>query len=302
MRVLAIVNLKSGQAASGVYDYLRALGAEEGEIVLRFVGSKRTIASMVEDARDFDRVVAVGGDGTVSGVCYALRDTGVPIVVYPAGTANLTAINLRVPTDPVGLADMTVHGSIRHFDMGEITLPPTHQGAERRPRGFVVAAGAGFDAKIMESAKDLKPTLGVAGYLMATLQNLAPEVAKFRLTLDGEEVITDGIAVLVVNFARLQFDIPITHKSEPDDGLFEVVVLRTRNAVELLPAVWARVLDRTTGIQTDKSLGVDIHQAKEVEIHTEPILPIQYDGEVLGESKLMHARMLPGATSFVTPE
>ena len=55
---------------------------------------------MLEDAKDFDRVVAVGGDGTVSGVCYELRGSGVPMLPYPAGTTNLLALNLRLPSEP----------------------------------------------------------------------------------------------------------------------------------------------------------------------------------------------------------
>ena len=51
MRILAIINLRSGQGDAGVYDYLRKLGSHESEVVIRFHGSKLTIASRVEDAR-----------------------------------------------------------------------------------------------------------------------------------------------------------------------------------------------------------------------------------------------------------
>ena len=310
MRILAIINLKSGQGDAGVYDYLRKLGSHEAEVVIRFLGSKRTIASMVEDAREFDRVVAVGGDGTVSGVCYALRNTGVPIVVYPAGTANLVALNIGVPTEPTALAEMTLHGAIRAFDMGEICTPDSESGDESTDtcplgtaRGFVVGAGAGFDAKIMEGADRLKHTIGFGGYIVAVFQNLAPTVSKFHLTLDGEEHETEGIAVLVVNFAKLQWDLSITHKSDPSDGVFEVVVARTRNAVELLPAVWSAILDRTSkGAYPNRSAGLEIHEAKEIIIRAKPPLSLQYDGEVLNNTTPVQMTMLPGAVTFVTPE
>jgi len=310
MRILAIINLKSGQGDAGVYDYLRKLGSHETEVVIRFLGSKRTIASMVEDAREFDRVVAVGGDGTVSGVCYALRNTGVPIVVYPAGTANLVALNIGVPTEPTALAEMTLHGAVRAFDMGEICTPDDEYDDEYdgtcplgKARGFMVGAGAGFDAKIMESAAELKHTFGFGGYIVAVFQNLAPTVSKFHLTLDGKEHETEGIAVLVVNLAKLQWDLSITHKSDPSDGVFEVVVARTRNAVELLPAVWSAILDRTTkGAYPSRSAGLEIHEAKEIIIRAEPPLSLQYDGEVLDNTTPVQMTVLPGAVTFVTPE
>jgi len=306
MRILSLVNLRSGQADEGIYDYLRILGRSDAEIVLRFVGGKHSLTSQLEDAKEFDRVVAVGGDGTVSGVCHALRDTGVPVVVYPAGTANLTALNLGVPSDVVALADMTLHGSIRSFDMGELDLSPEGNevpGPSRtsRPRGFIVAAGAGFDANIMDGARDLKPVLGAAGYLVSALQHLTPQVARFRLVLDGRAVETEGIAVLIVNFAKLQFDLSITHRSDAADGLLEVVVLRTRNAVELIPAVWAMLIDRAVGSHPDRSAGLDIHQAREIFVDAEPALPLQFDGEVLDATTPFAARVLPGAATFVVP-
>ncbi len=309
MRILAIVNLRSGQGDAGVYDYLRMLGRKEAEIVIRFLGSKRTVASMVEDAREFDRVVAVGGDGTVSSICYELRNTGVPVVPYPAGTANLIALNLGVPSDPLHLAEMTLSGAVRTFDMGEICPPPMEDVHQEgvcllgKAKGFVVGAGAGFDAKIMEAAKDLKPTIGFAGYIVAVFQNLAPTVSKFHLTLDDREHDTEGIAALVVNFAKLQLDLSITHQSDPADGKFEVVVARTRNAVQLLPAVWSAILDKTTrGSYPGRSSGLEIYEATEVIIEADPPLSLQYDGEILENTTPVRISVLPGAATFMTPE
>ncbi|MDZ4064702.1 MAG: diacylglycerol kinase family protein [Coriobacteriia bacterium] len=310
MRVLMIINLKSGQGDAGIYDFARELGKHGTEIVVRFLGPKQTLASMLADAKEFDRVVAAGGDGTVSGIAYKLRGSGVPIVAYPAGTANLTALNLRIPLDPIDLAAITLRGAIRSFDLGEISCPsqadgcvPTHAStpSDRPAQGFAVAAGIGFDAKIMEGAHELKSSIGAAAYLVAALQNLTPVVAKFHLQLDDHVVDTEGIAVLVVNFAKLQFDISITHDSDPSDGVFEVVVLRTRNAIELLPAVWAAVLDRTTGIQFG-SPGLEIYSARDIIVSSDPPLPLQHDGETAAPASPLHFRVLHRAATFVVPE
>ena len=310
MRVLAIVNLRSGQADFGIYDYLRAIGRTEAEVVIRFLGSKRTLASLLEDAKEFDRVIAVGGDGTVSGVCYALRNTGVPILPYPAGTANLLALNLRLPSDPIALADLTFGGPICSLDMGELSCPTSENGCEprgvdspvARKQGFMIMAGAGFDASIMESAKELKANIGAASYLVGALQNLAPTRSKFTLTLDGEEIETKGIAVLVGNLTRIQFDISMTSKSNPQDGLFEIVVLRTRNAAELLPALGALVISRSVGIEPSKVPGLDVYQAKTISVQADPALPMQFDGEVIEGLTPLEVRVLPKAATLVVSE
>lgn len=311
MRILGVINPRSGQSQVGLTDYLVALGRHESEIVLRFVGRHSTMASLVADAKEFDRVVAVGGDGTAAGICYALRDTGIPVVIYPGGTANLVALNLKMPADPIRLAEVTLRGSIVSLDMGEIACAGFDRSCasedvevptERIPRGFLVAAGAGFDARIMEVAQELKPTIGASAYLIGALQNLTPTVARFNLTVDGERHQTDGIAVLVVNLARIQFDLAISHESDPSDGVLEVVVLRTRNAVELLPAVWNAILERTVGSRLGSAPGMDILTARDVLIESDPPLPLQYDGEVLPVSTSMRVHVLPRAATVVVPE
>lgn len=301
MRVLAIVNLNAGQADAGLYQFLRAIGRTGAEITLRFVSGGTTLRDLTRDAEDYDRVVAVGGDGTVSGVCYELRGRGVPIVAYPAGTANLLALNLGMPIDPAELARLTLVGPTIDADLGEIEIGDP--GDPRRTlSGFTIAAGAGFDAKIMEGAQELKPSIGVAAYLVGVMQNLAPTVARFTLTIDGETIETEGMAVLLVNFARLPFDLSITHRSDPGDGVFEVVVVRSKNVAELIPAVWAAIIDRTTGSHPGRSGSLEIHSGSEIVIEADPPLPMQSDGEVLQTTTPFCVRVLPGAARLVVPE
>lgn len=301
MRILTIVNLNAGQADSGLYQFLKSVGRTGAEITLRFVSGGTTMRELVRDAEEYDRVIAAGGDGTVSGVCYAMRDRNVPIVTYPAGTANLLALNLGMPIDPAELARIALAGPVIEADLGEIEVgepgDPT-----RLISGFVMTAGAGFDAKIMEGAQDYKPTIGAAAYLVGVMQNLAPTVSRFTLKIDGETIETEGMAVLLVNFARLMFDLSITHHSDPSDGVFEIVVVRSKNVAQLVPAVWAAIIDRTTGSRSDRSRSLEIHSGSEVEVLADPPLSMQYDGEPLMATTPFKARVLPGAARLVVPE
>jgi diacylglycerol kinase family enzyme len=296
-----VINPASGQSDTGLYDFAKALGSVGAEVTMRFLTGGNTARDLVRDASGFDRIVAAGGDGTVSAVCYELRDIDVPILVYPAGTANLVALNLNMPIDPAELARVTMSSRTELFDLGEYEIGDPGDPA-RRIGGFAVAAGAGFDAKIMEGAAELKPSIGVAAYLLAALQNLAPTVSRFKLDLDSERIETEGIAVLVVNFARLQLDLTVTHSSDPGDGVFEVVVLRTRNVVELLPAVWAAIIDRATGSHPSRSAGLEIHSAREIRVQAEPVLPFQFDGEATALTTPFAARVLPGAAQLLVPK
>lgn len=299
MRVLVIVNTRAGGGDAGLYGFMRALGSEGAEVVVRFADADHPLEGLASDASQFDRIVAAGGDGTLSCVCYESRNSGVPVLAYPAGTANLLAMNLGLPLDTRGLADITLNGTPAAFDLGELERPRLDSGTAERT-GFVVMAGAGFDADIMRTAQPMKSTLGTAAYLLAAVSNLAPTVSEFELVLDGEHVHTDGIAVLLVNFGRIQFDLAVTPGWDPRDGLMDVVVLRTKHVAGLIPVVFAAMLDRM-GNYPDRSPSVDIYSAAEVELSAYPPLRIQTDGDTLSALSPFAARILPQATTLLVP-
>ncbi|MDP2401849.1 MAG: diacylglycerol kinase, partial [Actinomycetota bacterium] len=95
---------------------------------------------------------------------------------------------------------------------------------------------------------------------------------------------------------------PLIHESDPSDGRFEIVVLRTRNAIELLPAVWAAIVDRMTGQHAGRSAGVETHVASSVRVQMEPPLPMQFDGEILPASASFEIEVLPRAARLLVPD
>lgn len=298
-RILVIVNSQAGSVGPGLFDFIRAVGLTGAEVVVRFASEDLRLEDLTADAAEFDRIVAVGGDGTFSSVAYATRDLHVPILAYPAGTANLLSLNLGLPSDAASLAKLALEGTPVRFDLGELILPNPAGGENRL--GFAMIAGAGFDAAIMQAAQPLKSTLGAASYLLAAVSNLAPTVSDFELVLDGEHIHTNGIAVLLVNFGRIQFDLSLTRGGNPRDGKLEVVVLRTKSLAGLIPVVFAAMLERIIeGTERDPS--VDVYLASEVEVSAYPPMAMQSDGDLLPTLTPCAARVLPAASSLIVGE
>lgn len=292
MKLLIINNLASGYREGSIYDFIRSFALDGDEVCIRSTNGSTQIGPLLEDASDFDAVVASGGDGTVAKVAYHLRDTGIPVLPFPAGTANLLSLNLLSPNEPHALAKMVREGRALDFDLGEISTA-------ERDFGFAIMAGAGYDALIMKEAATHKLFWGPMAYLSAAITHVEPQYSHFRIELDGHSAIeTDGIGILVTNFSKIQFDIPITHDNEPRDGLLGIVVLKTKNAIGLLPAVFSAILDRD-GEFPDRSNAIEIHHARCARVEADPPLEIQYDGEPTGITTPFTARILPAACRMI---
>lgn len=291
MKLLIVNNTSSGYGDGAIYDYVRMVASDGDEHCIRYTDGTTEIATLLHDAGDFDAVVAAGGDGTIAAVSYALANTGIPILPFPAGTGNLLTINLFSPIEPHALANMTRELSTLDFDLGEIEI------ADER-HGFGIMAGAGYDATIMHDAQAAKKTLGPIAYFQAAISNVAPQVSNIHLVIDGETIETEGLGILLVNFPRIQFDIPITHGTDARDGSFDVAILKAANAFGLIPALVAGIMDRD-GSTSGRTDSLEIHRGRFVEAYADPPLQIQYDGEVPGLTTPFKARVLDKAARFI---
>ncbi len=294
MKLLVINNLISGYREGAIYDFIRSFAKDSDEVCLRSTDGTTDVSELLHDANTFDAVVASGGDGTVATVSYLLANTNIPILPFPAGTANLLALNLVSPNEPHALAKMLRTGKTLDFDLGEIEV-----GDKRF--GFGIMAGAGYDATIMHGAEGAKRLLGPMAYFSAALSNPLPQKAKFSLELDGKTIESEGVGILIVNFSKIQFDISVTHENQPRDGLLDVVVLHTQNAFGLIPAFLAGWLDRG-GDFPERTDSLEIHHARSIGVVADPPLEVQYDGEATRILTPFSARIMPHAARFVVCE
>ena len=99
-------------------------------------------------ARDFDTVIACGGDGTANEVLNGimLASANVALGVVPLGSGNLLASDLGLPSDPVEAAKKLLTYQPREFRPGLVCSQGVN-GPEKRY--FLVAAGVGADAELM---------------------------------------------------------------------------------------------------------------------------------------------------------
>ncbi|EHM01010.1 putative lipid kinase [Acetobacteraceae bacterium AT-5844] len=70
--------------------------------------------------KDYDGILAGGGDGTINAVAGVLAHTGLPLGVLPLGTLNHFAKDLGLPLDLDGAVGVIAAGHTRRVDVGEV--------------------------------------------------------------------------------------------------------------------------------------------------------------------------------------
>ena len=289
VKLLVLNNLASGYGEGAIYDFVRSFATDGDEACIRCTDGTTDLKDLLIDADAFDAVVASGGDGTVTAASHCLAGSGIPI---------LLTLNLASPNEPHALAKLLRAGITLDFDLAEIEF--TGEDGKPETHGFGIMAGAGYDAAIMAGAQPSKRLLGPMAYFSAAISNPLPPVSKITLELDGETVQSEGLGVLLVNFSKIQFDISVTNKNNPRDGLLDVVVLKAANAFGLIPALLARAIDHDNF--KDSPDTIETFQARNVVIQADPPMEIQFDGEVTGVTTPLSARILPKAARFLVSE
>jgi diacylglycerol kinase family enzyme len=234
----------------------------------------------------------VGGDGTVGEVLTGVAGTATPVAIVPRGTGNQVAHNLRIPRRVDAAVEVAVHGTAAAMDVGCLG----------DGRYFALAAGAGWDAEIISRAtRERKDRWGFGAYVFAGISvGMVPPTARFRIVADGREMELDASLVLVANVGSFVAPyVPLAMRVAPSvsfrDGLLDVCIFAPGTPTGVAALLWRLGLGRYTGDPRMIFL-----QAREVSVESDPPMPTQVDGEVLGTTPL-RARSVPGGVHVLVP-
>ena len=230
-------------------------------------------------------VVAVGGDGTIRAVCEELAGTGIPVGIVPAGTGNLLARNLAIPLYLRAAVDVAINGQDRAIDMVAVS------GDNMDDATFLVMAGMGFDAAIMEGVnEDIKAKVGWLAYVWSALKSLMFPAIRVEISMDGGPFVEARARTIVVgNVGHLQAGMPLLPDAAIDDGTLDVVLLYPRMFLSWLPLA-VRVLSRNP--RTDEL--VTRMTGASVTIRTSVDAPRQLDGDLIAPGRELHCACIHG--------
>ncbi|MDO4898640.1 MAG: diacylglycerol kinase family protein [Rothia sp. (in: high G+C Gram-positive bacteria)] len=238
-------------------------------------------------------VIAVGGDGTVRAVADGLAGTDTRLGIVPLGTGNLLARNLGFNiTDLQACINVALHGVSQAVDM--IHLELTDEIGNKTPINYVVMGGAGFDAQIMtDTREDLKAKIGWLAYVEASLRHMFTRRRPALISVDGGPAFERKVrAVLIANCGKIQGGVNLASVAEASDGQLEVIVLTPRNLLS-----WARMSAQFIFRRHNTLFPVVEHfVGSEVQVEfPRTALPVEVDGDVVGDAQSLQARVMPGA-------
>jgi len=238
-------------------------------------------------AKGADVLFVWGGDGSVQRCIDAVAGTDTAVAILPAGTANLLAANLEVPTDLEEAVRIGLHGERRRLDTGSVN-------GER----FMVMAGAGFDARMIADAdRGAKDKLGRAAYVATALKNLRARRARATIKVDGQRFFAGKVScVLSANVGQILGGVEAFPQARPDDGRLELGVVTARNPVQ-----WARAFGRLAVGHPDRSPFVTVTTGKKFTVTFDRKVRYELDGGARPATRKLRIRVRPASVTICVP-
>jgi YegS/Rv2252/BmrU family lipid kinase len=223
--------------------------------------------------------VAVGGDGTVNEVANGLVGAErAELALITRGTGGDFARTFAIPSKLEDAVRIALAGKTRTIDLGRArydtwTGPP-------RESYFANIASAGMSGAVAKRTNEATraPLGGKVAYLWSTVAVFGGwRNTQIHVTVDAETRSGPMFDVIVANCRYLAGGMKITPEAEPDDGLFDVLLIGDISKLDL--ALTMPKIYRGTHLPHPKA---ELLRGASVVVEAAQPLPVELDGEQPG--------------------
>jgi len=231
-----------------------------------------------------EKVVAVGGDGTINIVAKQLLNSTIPLGILRGGSANGMATELKIPTDPSVALETILKGKTRKCDVIKINEKDIS----------LHLSDLGLNARLVKYY-DKSSIRGMWSYARLLIKILV-EGRLMTAFIKTDEINMKVTAYMIVlaNASKYGTGAVINPEGLVHDGEFELVIVRKISMI-----AFAKMFISNKPFDPEK---VEIFQAKTAEISVRRPVHFQVDGEYKGKVENVSASIIPSALDFIIPE
>lgn len=235
------------------------------------------------DTSPVDRVITVGGDGTISMVGKLLMNRNIPVGIIPAGSANGLAVNFGIPELVEHQLEIALSDSIMDIDVlflnGHFSLH---------------IADLGLNAELIRNY-DRASRRGKLGYFLQSIPTLIQSNFPFEFKIEsmGEVFQATGALLAIANASKFGTGATINPVGKMNDGIVEILIFKNLNLIEI-----AKTAQENPDLSPDF---VKIITTNKATITTEKEISFQIDGEYMGEVKKVEVELIPRCLKIAVP-
>ena len=285
--ILFILNPKSGGSKKTnwekiIRDYFKSLSYQIDIYILTGKDDAMQVHDQIKN-RDPKKIVAVGGDGTVSLVAQQLLQSSIPMGILRAGSANAMATDLKIPENNSAALNTILKGRIQKCDAIKINENELS----------IHLSDLGLNARIVKYFHQ-SAIHGMWGYARFFIKILL-HAKKFHshISADGGNINIKAFMIVIANAKKYGTGAIINPKGLIDDGKFELVVVRKISIFEMIKMF-------LKGRQFNPE-NVEIFQTSKAVISTNRDIDFQIDGEYDGEINKVTAEIIPSTLNIIVP-
>lgn len=297
-KVFVVLNPVAGLTkADTARDVITTFCQEQGwECNLHETKKDEDLRQLVRDQikEGSDLVIVSGGDGTVSAVVSGIAKSKTPMVILPAGTGNALARDLGLPLNlESALELMRGEYIVRVMDVVEVK-------AGSRTDYFALNVSAGISAGTMKDTKrSEKRRFGMFAYLYRAIGRIKDSrMHRFEVNVDGKVRRFGASEVLIANTNPLGVEPNLAGvEIDPNDGRLDIFIVRAQGIRDYLGVLLFFIRGKKRD-ESEKLRYLEMHDT--ATIRCQPPLPIQADGEVIGNTPV-EVRLVPDALHIIAP-
>ncbi|WP_199562667.1 diacylglycerol/lipid kinase family protein [Pedobacter chinensis] len=235
--------------------------------------------------KNFDVIVAAGGDGTINEVATKVLKHNIILGVLPLGSGNGLA---RFLTIPKNLRQAIL--AINAFKIDKIDT------AVFNNKCFFNLAGMGFDAHLSSVFSGDKKR-GLTGYIKLGLQEVfSYKAEEYLINIDGKDYKRKAFAISIANSSQYGNDVYISPNASVQDGLLDVCIIKPFPIWKL--PVLSYIMLKGTAETSDM---IEIIRGKNIKITRKNPGPVHVDGEPLQMDAEIEISINPLSLKVIIP-